>query len=77
MVTAGSVKGPIVGPDLWNVCYDSLFRTDLLEKFVLVGYANNVAALIAAKDIELAQLKPNSMLHTVNAFTVKQRSFSC
>lgn len=60
-------QGSILGLDAWNVCYDS-FLTDLLEQSVLVEYTDNVAALIAARNVELAQLKP----HTIKAcwFTV-------
>lgn len=35
---------------------------------VLIGYADDVVALKAARTIELAQLKLNDVMHTVNAW---------
>lgn len=65
-VTAGAAQGSILGPDLWNVAYDSLLRTEMPKETLLVGYADDVAALIAARDVELAQLKLNQVMRTVN-----------
>uniref|UniRef100_A0A161M257 Reverse transcriptase n=1 Tax=Triatoma infestans TaxID=30076 RepID=A0A161M257_TRIIF len=55
-----------MGPDLWNVAYDGLLRQEMLEETVLVGYADDVAALIAARDLPEAQRKLNSVMRTVN-----------
>lgn len=65
-VTAGAAQGSILGPDLWNAAYDSLLRADMPDETLLVGYADDVAALIAARDVELAQLKLNQVMRTVN-----------
>lgn len=65
-VTAGAAQGSILGPDLWNISYDSLLRTEMPEETRLVGYADDVAALIAARDVELAQIKLNEVMRIVN-----------
>ena len=65
-VTSGAAQGSILGPDLWNVAYDSLLRSEMPEETVLVGYADDVAALIAARNVEMAQLKLNQVMRVVN-----------
>lgn len=65
-VTAGAAQGSILGPDLWNASYDGVLRVDVPEETVLVGYADDIAALIAARDIEEAQLKLNKVMRAVN-----------
>ena len=67
-VTSGAAQGSILGPDLWNVAYDSLLRSEMPEETVLVGYADDVAALIAARNVELAQYKLNRVMRTINAW---------
>lgn len=67
-VTAGAAQGSILGPDLWNVAYDDLLRQQMPEESLLVGYADDVAVLIAARDLELAQLKLNQVMRVVNSW---------
>lgn len=49
----------ILSPDLWNVIYDILLRSEMLEETFLVRNADDVPALIAELNIEMAQLKLN------------------
>lgn len=65
-VTSGAAQGSILGPDLWNVSYDSLLREEMPEETRLVGYADDVMALIAARDVTQAQLKLNRVMRTIN-----------
>lgn len=65
-ITSGAAQGSILGPDLWNASYDGLLRTNMPEETVLVGYADDVAALIAARDMEMAQIKLRSVMLTIN-----------
>ena len=67
-VTSGAAQGSILGPDLWNVAYDSLLRAEMPEETSLVGYADDIAALIAARNVELAQLKLNQVMRVVNTW---------
>ncbi|KAG8238156.1 hypothetical protein J437_LFUL016519 [Ladona fulva] len=52
-ITAGVAQGSILGPNFWNVLYGSLLRKDMPEK-ALVGYTDNIAAVIEARNPELA-----------------------
>lgn len=67
-VTSGAAQGSILGPDLWNAAYDGLLRLDMPEEVRLVGYADDVAALVAARNVELAQSKLNRVMVRVNAW---------
>lgn len=65
-ITSGVAQGSILGPDLWNITYDSLLRLDMPEESMLVGYADDVAALIAARDVYQAQIKLNRVMRTIS-----------
>lgn len=64
-VTAGVAQGSVLGPDLWNASYDSLLRAEMPDETHLVGYADDIAALIAARDTKQAQFKLNQVMRTV------------
>ena len=61
-VTAGAGQGSVLGPDLWNLAYDSLLKLEVPEETVLVGHADDVVALISARSIERAQVKTNQLM---------------
>lgn len=65
-ITAGATQGSVLGPDLWNVAYNDLLRAEMLEGTLLVGYADDVAVLIAARDVEMVHLKLNQVMRKVN-----------
>lgn len=65
-ITAGAAQGSILGPDLWNASYDGLLRLEMPEETRLVGYADDVAALIAARTVEQAQLKLGQVMRRVD-----------
>lgn len=73
VVTGGAAQGSILGPDLWNVFYDSLLRAEMPEETRLVGYADDVAVLIAARDTKMAQLKLNKVMRTINSWMSAHR----
>jgi len=55
-VTAGVPQGPILGPFLWNVAYDSLLALpDLPEGTELVAYADDLAVMVTAKNAHTLQ----------------------
>lgn len=66
VITAGAAQGSILGPNLWNASYDGLLRLEMPEETRMVGYADDVVALIAARTFELAQLKLNQVMRKVN-----------
>ena len=65
-ITSGAAQGSILGPDLWNLSYDSLLRLEMPDETQLVGYADDVASLIAARDVDQAKLKLRTVMDTVS-----------
>ena len=55
-------QGSVLGSDLWNLAYDSLLKLEVPEENILVGYADDVAALISARSFERAQEKINQLM---------------
>ena len=64
-VTSGVAQGSILGPDLWNASYDGLLRLELPPESRLIGYADDVAALVAGLTVEHAQLRLNVLMRKV------------
>lgn len=61
-VTSGAAQGSILGPELWNASYDFILRMDMPEGSFLVGYADDIAAVIQARTIEEAQRRLNQVM---------------
>ncbi|CAK9829635.1 hypothetical protein ANTRET_LOCUS6938 [Anthophora retusa] len=68
LVTGGAAQGSVLGPDLWYAFYDSLLRLEMPEETVLIGYADDVAAFVAARTVEQAQRNLNRTMVRVNAW---------
>lgn len=56
-VTSGAAQGSILGPDLWNASYDEILRIEMPADTFLVGYADDIAAVIKVRDTNEAQMK--------------------
>ncbi|GBP00751.1 hypothetical protein EVAR_69681_1 [Eumeta japonica] len=54
-VTSEAAQGSILGPDLWNASYDEILKLEMPEGTYLVGYADDIAAVITARNTEDAQ----------------------
>ena len=67
-VTAGAAQGSILGPDLWNAAYDGILRMEMPENTFLVGYADDIAAVIIARDVELAQMRLRQVMRRVSSW---------
>lgn len=67
-VTAGVAQGSILGPDLWNIFYDSLLQVDMPEDTFLAGYADDAAVIISARNMDIAQIKLNQVMRRVNTW---------
>ena len=61
-VTSGAAQGSILGPELWNISYDGILNIDMPPETYLVGYADDVAAVIAGRDMEELQRKLNQVM---------------
>ena len=55
-ITAGVAQGSLLGPDFWVASYDGLLRLNMPERAFLVGYADDVAVIVEARNADLAQL---------------------
>lgn len=56
-ITAGVAQGSILGPELWNISYNDILLTEMPHDTYLVGYADDIVAVIVARDTEEAQSK--------------------
>ena len=56
-IASEAAQGSILGPDLWNINYDGILREDMPEGTFLVGYADDIAAVITARNTEEVQRK--------------------
>ena len=64
-LTAGAAQGSILGPDLWNASYDGILRLEMPEGCFLIGYADDVAAVISARDVDAAQMRLGQVMSRV------------
>ena len=55
-ITAGVAQGSLLGPDFWIASYDGLLRLNMPEGTFLVGYADDVAVVVEARNEDVAQL---------------------
>lgn len=51
-ITSGAAQGSILGPDLWNITYDGILRAEMPRDSFLVGYADDIAAVIKGRNVE-------------------------
>lgn len=61
-ITSGAAQGSILGPDLWNITYDEILRIEMPDDTYLVGYADDIAAVITARNTEEAKRKLNQVM---------------
>lgn len=66
VVTAGAVQGSVLGPDLWNIAYDEVLRLPMPMSVFSVGYADDLALVITAKDAKYAEEKLNQAMQGIN-----------
>jgi len=67
-ITSGAAQGSILGPDLWNDTYDSILDMRMPEDSHLVAFADDVAAVIVARDTTKAQRKLNAVMTQVQTW---------
>ncbi|XP_018792198.1 PREDICTED: uncharacterized protein LOC108970924, partial [Bactrocera latifrons] len=53
-ITSGAAQGSILGSDLWNASYDGILNVEMPDDCYLVGYADDIAAVITARNTEMA-----------------------
>lgn len=67
-VTSGAAQGSILGPDLWNACYDEILRIEMPADTFLVGYADDIAAVIKARSMKEAEGKLRQVMIRARAW---------
>ena len=56
---SSAAQESIVSPDLWNITYDDIFCTERPDGAHLIGYADDVATIIVARNVGESKRKVN------------------
>lgn len=70
-ITSGAAQGSVLGPEIWNISYDAILRMDMPENNFLVGYADDIAAVIIDRNSEDIQLKLNQVMRRISAWMIE------
>lgn len=62
------VQGSILGLELWNVSFNKLLKTEKPIQIHLVGYTDNVAALITGRNVQQAHFRLALVMCRVNSW---------
>lgn len=65
-IFGGVPQGSVLGPLLWNIFYDQIFRLRYPEGVTIVGYADDVAILVEDREVENLEVKANQSLGIID-----------
>ncbi|XP_060665478.1 uncharacterized protein LOC132797741 [Drosophila nasuta] len=68
IVTGGVPQGSVLGPLLWNAMYDGILRLDLPTGANLIGFADDIALLVVAKELEVAESNCNRAIDCIGTW---------
>lgn len=60
-ITGGVPQGSVLGPLLWNVLYDGILRLPLPKDVQIIGYADDIAVTVVAKEISQIECMCNQI----------------
>ncbi|CAB0031895.1 unnamed protein product [Trichogramma brassicae] len=64
-VTAGVPQGSVLGPFLWNFMYDAVLRLNFGGNVKIVGFADDIALVAAAKHLGQIEYELNSAIEWI------------
>lgn len=67
-LTCGVPQGSILGPTLWNVYYDGIFRLKMPPEVYLVGYADDLALVINGNTGRAISHKAEQAIDTIHSW---------
>ncbi|KAH8323775.1 hypothetical protein KR067_012650, partial [Drosophila pandora] len=67
-VTAGVPQGSVLGPLLWNIMYDEVLRIELPEGCKLIGFADDLALMVVAKETKEVESNANNAIKCISAW---------
>lgn len=70
-VSAGVPQGSVLGPTLWNLLYDEIFKEKLPEETKLVAFADDLAVVVTAKTGDDLEIRANDVLQTIDIWMAK------
>lgn len=67
-ITSGAAQGSILGPDLWNASYDGILNVEMPDDCYLVGYADDIAAVITGRNTDMARRRLTQVMLRTQAW---------
>lgn len=65
-INSGVPQGSVLGPTLWNILYDDLLESEMPDGVELVGFADDVAMVVVARNEEMLMNMANTGLQRVS-----------
>ncbi|KAH8306055.1 hypothetical protein KR059_003820, partial [Drosophila kikkawai] len=65
---AGVPQGSVLGPLLWNTMYNGVLNLPLSSNTTIVGFADDVALVVVAKELADAETAANSAIRAVESW---------
>jgi hypothetical protein len=72
-VNSGVPQGSILGPTLWNLLYDEVFKIKLGDNTELIGFADDLALMVKARTEEAVMEETNAALSSIKDWMEKRR----